>query len=244
MKLVAFNGSPRGKEGNTHVMVEEFLKGAEKAGAETESIFLAEKELKHCQGCFGCWLKTPGKCVLKDDMEYLRAKYLKADLALFATPLYLANFSGLMKDFLDRLFLPFLDPHLKRDEPGTMTHPLRQVKLPKYVFLSSCGFAEQTQFKLLRLLFRELVESESEILAEIYRGEGGLLKVEAEGFQPILLNYKKLLRKAGKEVIKNGKLSEKTASKLEKPLIPYELFLEIGNKTFDEILTERAKQKG
>lgn len=42
-KIIAINGSPRGKEGNTFAMVESFLKGAKSAGAETEHILLAEK---------------------------------------------------------------------------------------------------------------------------------------------------------------------------------------------------------
>ncbi|MDD4497391.1 MAG: flavodoxin family protein [Methanosarcinaceae archaeon] len=235
MKIVAFNGSPRGTGGNTHVMVEEFLKGAEKAGAETENILLTKKEIKHCQGCFGCWLKTPGKCVLDDDLEVLRAKFLESDIVVFATPLYLSNFTGLMKNFLDRLYLPFLDPHIKMDEKGETAHPLRYAKFPKYVFISNCGFAEQTQFELLSRLFREIVESDDEILAEIYRGEGGLLTVKEEAFQPILSNYKELLRKAGKEIVENRKLSEETASELEKPLIPYDMFLKISNKTLDEL---------
>jgi len=45
MKIVAFNGSPRGSAGNTHIMVENFLAGAEKAGAETENILLVEKNM-------------------------------------------------------------------------------------------------------------------------------------------------------------------------------------------------------
>ena len=64
MRIVAFNGSPRGAAGNTHVMVENFLSGAEAAGAETESIILADKKIGHCRGCFACWLKTPGKCII------------------------------------------------------------------------------------------------------------------------------------------------------------------------------------
>ncbi len=27
--------------------------------------------IKNCVGCFGCWIKTPGKCVIKDGYEDL-----------------------------------------------------------------------------------------------------------------------------------------------------------------------------
>ena len=60
MKIVVINGSPNGKNSNTDVMVRAFLKGAQEAGAETLSIFLSEKEIKHCKGCHICWTKGPG----------------------------------------------------------------------------------------------------------------------------------------------------------------------------------------
>jgi len=55
MKIVAFNGSPHGAVGNTHIMVKNFLAGAEKAGAETENVLLADMQIEHCRGCMACW---------------------------------------------------------------------------------------------------------------------------------------------------------------------------------------------
>ncbi|MFA4885939.1 MAG: NAD(P)H-dependent oxidoreductase [Desulfotomaculaceae bacterium] len=49
MKIVAINGSPKGKASNTNIMVSAFLKGAQEAGAQTVNIFLAEKEIKHSE---------------------------------------------------------------------------------------------------------------------------------------------------------------------------------------------------
>lgn len=66
MKIVVINGSPKGKNSNTNVMVQAFLKGAQEA--ETLNIFLSEKEIKHCKGCHTCWTKGPGQCVTNDDM--------------------------------------------------------------------------------------------------------------------------------------------------------------------------------
>ena len=91
MKMVAFNGSPRAENGNTHVIVEAFLEGASKAGAEVENIFLAHKEIKPCRGCLACWLKTPGYCVTDDDMAELLEKFGSCDVVIFATPLYVEN---------------------------------------------------------------------------------------------------------------------------------------------------------
>ena len=39
MKIVAINGSPKGKASNTNIMVNSFLTGAQEAGAEIFNVF-------------------------------------------------------------------------------------------------------------------------------------------------------------------------------------------------------------
>ncbi len=102
MRVVAINGSPRGRDGNTERILEPFLEGTRDAGAEVETIYLKDKKINHCLGCFSCWVKTPGVCVHHDDMPEILEKVIAADMLVYATPLYCYSVTGMMKDFLDR----------------------------------------------------------------------------------------------------------------------------------------------
>lgn len=98
MKVLAINGSMKAKNGCTDKILQPFLAGMQKAGAEIETIYLAEKSIKHCTGCMTCWFKTIGRCVIEDDMVEISNKMLKADLVVYGTPTYLRSTTGLMKD--------------------------------------------------------------------------------------------------------------------------------------------------
>lgn len=65
MNILVVNGSPRGKQGNTYILQEAFMRGAVSAGARVEEVFLKSKKISPCIGCMSCWIKTPGKCVQK-----------------------------------------------------------------------------------------------------------------------------------------------------------------------------------
>ena len=121
VKITIYYGSIHKKRGNTYVIINEFAEGAKEAGAEVEVVLLAEKEIKNCLACLKCWTKTPGRCVLQDDMAELLEKFMKSDVAVMATPVYVHNVTGIMKTFLDRM-TPIIDPHLLKMENGTTGH--------------------------------------------------------------------------------------------------------------------------
>jgi multimeric flavodoxin WrbA len=238
MKITAFNGSPRGENGNTYVIVEEFLKGAKKAGADVENIFLVKKNIKHCLGCFGCWTKTLGKCVIKDDMKKLLSKFMASDIVVLATPLYTDVVTGVMKDFMDRL-IPLLDPHFEKDEKGEYRHRKRYNKYPKIVVISNCGLPEQSHFQVLSLLSKRIARNmHSEVIAEIYRGGGEILKQKMLILRPFINRYKKLLRNASREIVENSRLSKETISKLEKPIVSHDRYVKGANKNWDKLMSK------
>ena len=74
MRILAIHCSPTMKRGKTYLVLERLLKGAEKAGAITEVVFLQKETIGGCTGCFTCWIKTPGKCIQEDDMAKLIEK--------------------------------------------------------------------------------------------------------------------------------------------------------------------------
>lgn len=237
MKITVFSGSHKGREGNTLIMIEEFLKGAEEAGAETENIILAEKNIGYCKGMFECWLKTPGSCKMRDDMDTLIPKFMTSDIVVFACPVYFDNVPALMKNFIERL-APVLLPHFEEDEIGEYRHAKRYKKYPKFAVISNAGLPGQTNFEVERLFFRRLARAfHTELIAEIYRGEGEIFRGKDNlMLKPLLGKYKKLLRAAGKEVVENQKLSEKTIEELEKPIVPPSLYIMFGNEEWDRLM--------
>lgn len=234
MKITVFNGSPRAEKGNTHIMVKEILKGAEAAGAETENIFLAGLQIEECLGCFTCWTKTPGTCIIKDDANALITTLIESDVIIFATPLYVDNVTGLMKTFMDRC-IPLLDPHFETDPGGETVHRMRHDHYPRFVVVSNSGYPEQSHFQVLSLLFRRIARNmHTEVIAEIYRGAGELLGAKNVLLAPFLTKYRKLLRRAGEEIVSEGRLSEELKKKLEKPMIPHDRYTGFANTYWDK----------
>ena len=91
---------------------------------------------------------------------------------------------------------------------------------------------------MLELLFKRVARNmRTEVIGEIYRSGGAILKDAPLILKPVISKYKKLLQKAGKEIVENQRLSKETRSKLEEPLIPEERYIAGANEYFDKILS-------
>ena len=99
-KVLILSGSPR-KEGNSDILCDQFLKGAVDAGNEVEKIFVAEKKIAMCTGCYFC-KNHDGKCVFNDDMGDILQKIIDCDVLVLSTPVYFYSISAQLKAVIDR----------------------------------------------------------------------------------------------------------------------------------------------
>ncbi len=230
VKVLAIQGSPRPNASNTGILLQEFLKGAESQGAETETVCLKNKSIHPCMGCFTCWTKTPGVCAFKDDMPELLEKVRGCDILVYATPLYNWNVSSLLKAFMERQ-LPLAHPHMVK-KGKAYGHPSRYQANRRMVLVSTCGFPEVSHFDGLRQIFRHMEQSiGTTLVGELLMPAGELLKQGAlrERFQPIL----QAAYRAGVETIRDGRVSKKAEAQIQKSLMPAGQMAEMANLWWD-----------
>lgn len=230
MKILAIQGSHRPEKSNTEMILQEFLKGAESRGAECETIYLKEKKINPCTGCNICWIKTPGVCIVNDDMTDLLYRVRECDILVYATPLYNYNMTSLLKRFQERLH-PLIDPHLVKD--GELYRHPRRFEKPRYmVLISTCGLPNVCHFEGLHQIFRQIEWSNQiRLVGELLMPAADLLKKESlrETFS---INLQASYR-AGIEVVSEGKVSKKVEDQiLKSPLTPDEM-AEMANRWWD-----------
>ncbi len=97
--ILGVSGSPV-KGGNVDALLEDAL-----SGREHETIRLSSLEISDCRQCNWCLKKqTPDRyCSQDDDMRGIYPRLDKADILVFATPVYFGRLSGYLAAFIDRM---------------------------------------------------------------------------------------------------------------------------------------------
>ena len=99
--IIILKGSPR-KLGNSSVLADQTAAGAKDAGAQVDSFFLHDMNLRACDGCDEC--RATGACVVGDDMQKIYPKLLAADGIVLASPIYWFTYSAQLKLCIDRWY--------------------------------------------------------------------------------------------------------------------------------------------
>jgi multimeric flavodoxin WrbA len=86
-------------------------------------VIAAEGKFAPCQGCFACWLKTPGSCFINDKLKYIGALIGKSDEIVLISRNCYGGYSEPVKRAVDRGISSSLPFFTYRD--GTLRHICR-----------------------------------------------------------------------------------------------------------------------
>ena len=102
-QVLVILGSPR-RKGNSSTLAARISRGAKSAGAEVDTVFLHGLKISPCRGCDTCKKQDSKGCAIKDDMQEIYPKLIKADAWVIASPVYWFTMSAQTKIFMDRCY--------------------------------------------------------------------------------------------------------------------------------------------
>ena len=242
MKVLVFNGSPNMDKGNTALILNPFIEGMREEGAEVELQYVKRLKISPCQGEMNCWLKTPGKCLQKDDMNVLYPKLRQADVIVFAVPVYVDGMPGPMKTLIDRL-IPLIEPYIELRE-GHCRHTVpERHKHSKVVLVSTCGFWEMDNFNPLVTHMQAICKNACwEYAGALLRPHSGALWYMLKKGMPVQ-DVIEAAKKAGRELARDGRMEEETLKIVSREPAPLEVFVSKMNRDFKRALDRLETEK-
>ncbi len=128
MKAVILNGALSGDQSLDRV--QEVLMAELKTRCwEVEPFLLNSLDIKYCTGCFGCWMQTPGVCIIPDAGQEIAKAFIQSDLVIFLTPVTFGGYSSELKKALDRIIC-ILSPFFMK-VGGEIHHRPRYERYPR-----------------------------------------------------------------------------------------------------------------
>jgi hypothetical protein len=132
VKMTILNGEPQpGTEFDR--CVRSTAERAEAMGYEVRLLDLRGLELRGCSGCFGCWVRTPGECVKRDDSALVCRAVINSDLVILASPVVMGFTTALLKRAADQM-IPLIHPYMAV-EGGELHHRARYARYPLLALL-------------------------------------------------------------------------------------------------------------
>ncbi|MBR0085819.1 MAG: flavodoxin family protein [Lachnospiraceae bacterium] len=224
MKILVLNGSPK-KKSDTFRLTDAFLKGLNKNNEhEVNIVNVIDKKIAPCRGCFACWQKADGHCIIRDDQNDILDLYRTADVIIWSFPLYCYSMPSHLKAVLDRT-IPLITMKMVQGPDGTVRHvPLADFSKIHTLIICGCGFPNwEGNFDSLKLMCRNCFRDPDMVFVP----EAPMLNVPEAAIvaDPLLARFEK----AGEEYAENLTLRPDTVAELERPMIPKEEYIRIVN---------------
>jgi multimeric flavodoxin WrbA len=122
----------------------------EDADWEVEGIQLHEADVAGCMGCFGCWIRTPGMCVIDDFSREITRKMITSDLLMYLTPIHFGGYSYHLKKAVDRM-IPIVSPLFVKVE-GEIHHAKRYERYPRFGAIGILNYPDENQERIFKRL--------------------------------------------------------------------------------------------
>jgi len=133
LKYLLINGNPYSDRKEFDRYIDSLFAGIKSAGHEVQTLVLRDMKINPCTGCFHCWVKNPGNCIIQDDGNKVARQYIASDHVILASPLIMGFVSSLLKNTMDRN-IPLVHPHLEEVD-SEVHHKKRYDKYPVISFL-------------------------------------------------------------------------------------------------------------
>ncbi len=121
MRILILDGNPEAQDAEFGAYLHSLQTEIKSRGHEVRIQILRDMDIRYCTGCWGCWAKTPGKCVFPDESYDVCREYIHADFVLMASPVVMGFSSALLKKTQDRL-IPLLHPYFDIVQGETHHH--------------------------------------------------------------------------------------------------------------------------
>ena len=128
MKVCILNGNPAPGRDTLERYLDGLVEGLEARECGVTRLELRDLSIRYCTGCWGCWTKTPGECVARDDSAQVCQTMIHSDLTLLAAPLLMGYPSALLKKAQDKL-IPLVHPYIELVH-GEAHHRARYERYP------------------------------------------------------------------------------------------------------------------
>jgi len=155
MRVAILNGNPAGKYAGFDPYIDQVAQALQNNGSQVTHLKIRDLNIQFCTGCFGCWVKEPGTCVVKDDSQQVRRAVINSDVTLLASPVIMGMVSSDLKRAMDKL-IPLVHPYLEIVQ-GEIHHRRRYAHYPKLgLILGKYGDTDQEDLGIIEQSFHRL----------------------------------------------------------------------------------------